>query len=282
MLKPIHFFAALIIAGAGFYGHLAHTNSGGPNNGLTGAPGEGNCSQCHGAASPNAAKFQISTQGIVGVANFSAGERIVLRIDHLNPPTTKNGFEVTAVNNAGTRFGTLEIVDQATTQLSTAGGANGKQYIKQTSSGATLSSWNFAWNAPAQLTDTGSVRFFAAGNQSNNRNGADPGDAIYLANLRLPQRLTAVTGRVLSKTSVKLFPNPCADAVHIEFEALKAAPVVARLYNTAGVLQDSRTFYANAGSQTLRWAFDTKPAAGTYILRLSAGGYTTAQQLVVN
>jgi hypothetical protein len=54
------------------------------------------------------------------------------------------------------------------------------------------------------------------------------------------------------------------------------------LYSTAGILKAERTFFMEAGTQTLRWAFGDKPAAGTYILRLTAGGYSTSQRLTVN
>jgi hypothetical protein len=46
-------------------------------------------------------------------------------------------------------------------------------------------------------------------------------------------------------------------------------------------MKAEQTFFMEAGAQTIRWVFGSKPAAGTYVLRLTAGGYTIAQRLEV-
>jgi hypothetical protein len=277
MMRPLPIVGFTLLAGFLLYAGLATSNSSGPINAVTGAPGEQNCSQCHGSASTNPSRFQISALG--GVTNYAAGSRIQLRVEHLGAGV-KNGFELTAVKGSA-RYGTLEVTDAANTQLSTAGGGNGKQYIKQRFAGTSRTSWDLAWNAPATLTDTASVNFYASGIQSNNNGNDDGGDVVFNARLNIPQQLTAVKERVITAESFSVYPNPCVKAVHLNVTLTKAAPIVARLYNTAGVVQQERTFYAEAGKQTVRWAFDTQPAAGLYIVRLSAGASTVARTLLV-
>jgi hypothetical protein len=192
----------------------------------------------------------------------------------------KNGFELTVRNNANAAFGTLVVTSATQMTLATTGG---KGFLKHSTGGNRLSSWNFSWQAPA-ARDTLSAIFYAAAVQSNNNNREDVGDLIFLAQHRLPaQRLTATEKQVpiLETGSVRLFPNPCAEAVHVAINLAKPAPVVAALYNTAGVLLEQRTFFMEAGAQTIRWDFDSKPITGTYIVRLTAGGFTTARKLTV-
>jgi len=276
MLKTITLSTFAIGACLILITNLGHTNSGGPPNGTTGAPGEGNCSRCHGAAIDGKDNFQISLLG--GVSSFAPGQRVQLQLQHL-ATSPRYGFALTAFDNANQGFGSLEVTDALNTQLSTA--ANRKQYLKHTSSGIRVQTWQMAWTAPAASADTSSVTFYAAGMQANGINGSDQGDKVFLTNLRLPRLLTAVSEQIVTSASLRLFPNPCTESVHVQLEATKAAPVIARLYNTAGILQDEQTFFAKGGEQTLSWKFIKKPAAGTYIVRLEAGGYTTAQRLQI-
>lgn len=201
-----------------------------------------------------------------------------MRVELFSAATRRNGFQLTVLNNANQAYGSIERTDATGTRLSTAGQ---RTYISQTSSGSQATSWDFAWLAPAQLTDTSSAFFYATGMASNANGSSDGGDLIYRGRLALPQNTTAVARHVLAASSVRIFPNPCADAVHIGLQLSAGSPVQARLYSTDGLLAQERTFFAEAGNQTLRWAFDTRPAAGTYILRLTAGDKVVARRLVV-
>ncbi len=134
-----------------------------PPDGLTGAPNEGNCTQCHAG---NALNDSDGSLILTIPENYSPGETydIVVKLSH--PGQKRWGFEMTALNSSGTRAGTFATAD-GNTQVSTAGG---KQYIKQTLSGvatdkADSNSWTFKWTAPT--TDVGTITFYAAGNAAN-------------------------------------------------------------------------------------------------------------------
>ena len=274
MVKPINLLTAALVASSLLFGGLAYTNSAGPPTARTGAPGEQSCTNCHGGtARRNDARFQISITG--GVQDFAPGDLLNLHVENLHPHT-RNGFELTAFNANNAAYGTLVRTDAANTSLVSAGG---KQYVRQTSAGTQHPSWDMAWQAPA-TADTSSVYFYAAGIMSNNNN-RDTGDSVWVAKLRVPARLSATSERIISAATVRLFPNPCTDAVHAQLTMAKPAPVTARLYNTNGILLQERTFFMDGGAQTLRWEFDGKPATGTYIMRLTAGGYTTARSLAI-
>lgn len=281
-MRPLHLFTALAGAATALFGSLAYTNNGNPPTATTGAPGQQNCSRCHGSASTNASRFQLLLTD-TSVHNFTPGQTVTLRAQ-MTGTTVKNGFEVTALKATTTNaaaYGTLVRTDAVNTNLTT---ASSRQYIRHTTSGNQRSSWDFSWTAPASTTDTNSVYFYACGVASNNNNRDDAGDAAFLAKLRLRRHVdtpTAMAERVIVAESVQTFPNPCTEALHIRMDLARPSTVVARLYNTAGVEVMAQNFVMESGKQTIRWSFDRKPAAGTYILRLFAGGFSTARTVSV-
>jgi hypothetical protein len=202
-----------------------------------------------------------------------------MKVTILNPATIKNGFEVTVRNGSNVPYGTLVVTDAINTNLASVGT---KQFVRHTSSGNQHSSWTFAWTAPA-AKDTISAFFYASGVESNNNGRDGSGDNVYLSSFRLPakQSVTEINAKLIEAESVKMFPNPCTEAIHIDLNLTHGAQVTARLINTAGAAKQERTFFGEAGNNTFRWQFDNKPLPGVYVLSLTAGGYTTAQKILV-
>ena len=146
----------------------------GPNDGLTGAPGEGNCTQCHSGNSLNASGGTL----VLGVpGTYLPGEMYDIVVDLSRSGQSRWGFEMTALNGNGARAGTFAKAD-GNTQVSN---ANSKQYIKQTAPGSASGTrdknqWTFKWTAPTN--DVGPITFYAAGNAANG-DFRTSGDYIY-------------------------------------------------------------------------------------------------------
>ncbi len=148
--------------------------SGGPPNGLTGAPSENNCMQCHAGNALDAAGGSLM---LTVPENYLPGEVYDIAINLSRTGQSKWGFEMTALNGNGARAGTFAPRD-GNTQLSE---ENSKQYIKHTFAGTATgkkdaNSWTFKWTAPS--TDVGPITFYAAGNAANADFSA-AGDYIY-------------------------------------------------------------------------------------------------------
>ena len=147
----------------------------GPNDGLTGAPGEGNCTQCHFGNSLNASGGTL----VLGVpGTYLPGEMYDIVVDLSRSRQSRWGFEMTALNGNGARAGTFTPANDGNTQVTA---ANSKQYIKQTTAGTAQGTrdknqWTFKWTAPTN--DVGSITFYAAGNAANGDSGTS-GDYIY-------------------------------------------------------------------------------------------------------
>ena len=150
--------------------------SGGPPDGLTGAPTENNCTQCHSGNELNAAGGSLM---LTIPETYEPNEVYTIVVNLSRTGQSRWGFEMTALDADGARAGSFAADDADNTQLSEAGG---KQYIKQTPDGTgqgtnDTHSWEFQWTAPD--ADIGPITFYAAGNAANNDGGSFGGDYIY-------------------------------------------------------------------------------------------------------
>ncbi len=164
----------------------ASAYSGNPPNAKTGAPGEGNCTQCHsGSLNSGNGSFQISATP----STYTPGQVYTVTVTLSDPGQSRWGFELTALDGTDAfsqASGAFTITDGANTQLGYDAGLN-REYVKQTSSGTYNGtsngpvSWQVQWTAPNDATPP--VTFYAAGNAANG--GGSSGDYIYTTSLGL-------------------------------------------------------------------------------------------------
>lgn len=152
-------------------------NTSGPSAGLTGAPGEVNCTNCHAGA------VQDGNNGVNvielgnGQTVFTPGETISVKLT-LSDASNKNGFQLVALNEANEMAGSFSVSDAVNTQLRNgSGGTDGRIYVTHTAAGTTQSEWNFDWTTPA-INDE--VTFYVATNKTDGTNGSG-NDVIYLS-----------------------------------------------------------------------------------------------------
>ena len=164
--------------------------SSGPPDGLTGAPTENNCTQCHSGNDLNTAGGSLM---LTIPETYEPNEVYTIVVNLSRTGQSRWGFEMTALDADGTRAGSFAADNAGNTQLSE---ANGKQYIKHTSIGTAQGtndehSWEFQWTAPD--ADIGPITFYAAGNASNgNFNPID--DYIYTADSETAPVIPVVAG----------------------------------------------------------------------------------------
>lgn len=183
-MRPSSLFSLSLLLPLCAAGLFAH--SFGAPAGVTGAPGEGNCTVCHvGTANTGGGSVKI---GLVNALTYSPGQTIHLTVTDADPTAMRWGFELTArLASDGTQpAGALSLASGDT--LAQLDGAPGSlQYVTHTSAGTRPGtpggvSWDVFWTAPG--TNVGSVTFYAAGNAANN-NGAPTGDHIYTTSLTI-------------------------------------------------------------------------------------------------
>lgn len=163
-------------------------NQGGAAPGMTGAPGESNCTQCHSGAVQNGTteNVLVISQGGNPVNSYTPGQQYNVNLSMASNPV-KRGFQATALNSSNLMAGSFTGVSSNT---SINGGA--KKYANHTSSSntaANAASWNWTWTAPA--AGTGNVTFYVATNKTNNNNN-DNGDMIYLSQHTITEASNAI------------------------------------------------------------------------------------------
>ncbi len=152
-------------------------NSGGASPGMTGAPNESNCTQCHSGSVENGDTENILTilNGPTPVNTYTPGQQYNVNLIMASNPA-KKGFQATALTASNNMAGGF--TGQAG-NTSINGGV--KKYANHTSlsnTSATAPLWTWTWTAPA--AGSGPITFYVATNKTNN-NGNNNGDVIYLS-----------------------------------------------------------------------------------------------------
>lgn len=166
--------------------YTALTSSSNPPLGHTGAPGESNCTSCHGGTALNSgpATRSLLLNGSVPTA-YVPGQTYNLSLTVNRATRVKFGFQLKVEDSNGSDAGTLI---STTNRTDLASG-----YLSQTWNGNTATTsgtitWNFQWTAPA--AGTGDVTFYYCSNAANN-NGGTSGDEIYTNSLTLTEQSPA-------------------------------------------------------------------------------------------
>ena len=170
--------ASVLLAATGSYAYTP-----GVPTGLTGAPGEGTCANCHDNLNNGSGGVTITAQ-----TEYQEGETIDVFVEVSHMSQEKWGFELTALDDSNQPVGQFVITDSERTQLDT-DGDTGRQYVMHTATGCdpgmmhASPGWLFQWIAPAGRP---SVTFYTAAVAANNGQGAN-GDFVYTAVLSSTQ-----------------------------------------------------------------------------------------------
>ena len=210
----------------------AFANSFGPLDGLTGAPAEGNCTQCHAGNELDAAGGSMT---LTIPETYVPNEVYTIVVNLSREGQSRWGFEMTALDADGASAGAFAADEAENTQLSEAGG---KQYIKQTSNGTgqgtkDAHSWEFQWTAPD--ADIGPITFYAAGNAANGDLGA-AGDYIHTAQGESTPPIPVVAG-----VSLELVGDTALSTV----DAVEGVSYTLKVTNTGNAM-DTVTLEASA------------------------------------
>jgi hypothetical protein len=166
-------------------------------------------SGCHGGT----LNSHTAVLSINAPARYVPGVAYNITVSLAGAQSSVNGFELIARRpvSAYDRAGSLAAANAANVQVDTSG------YAMHTLAGTALTSWVAAWTAPA--AGFGSVRFYAAGNASNDSRTADSGDWIETATANAvenlaptaPARNAPADAGVVATAAPQLSVNPASD-----------------------------------------------------------------------
>ena len=172
----------------GIYNSDAHKSASGNQIGLTGAPGESNCTNCHVGSTQDGSNENVVTflDGINPVTEYTPGSSYTVSLT-MNSNPAKKGFSSTALDGTNTMAGnfTGEAIG-GTQDFSSAT----RTYVSHTftSNTSAQTAWLWTWTAPS--AGTGDVTFYVASNSANN-DGGTAGDVIYLSTHTISEENTS-------------------------------------------------------------------------------------------
>lgn len=176
----MNMFVFLLAAAA--LASTARANSGGAPILFSGAPGEGNCSACHGPANAGPGSLQIR---LVDAVNWTPGQPVRLRVTVSDPNATRWGFQLTAraASNPDRTAGSFRLLDGSVQRRT----LSDKEWVTHTLTGTRpgttgSSTWEVEWTPPADA-GFGDVIFYASGLAANGNGQNDTGDRTYTATL---------------------------------------------------------------------------------------------------
>lgn len=173
----------VIIVGLLALGTLVAAFSGGPPDGVSGAPSDSLCTACHTSFPANSGTGSLT---VTAPAQYAPGDTVAIVVDLAQAGQMRWGFQATVLDTANNPVGSLMVTDPTNTQSSIAG--TGRHYIKHTSTGTWAGTadaspgWTFAWLAPS--LEAGPVTVWCAGNAANG-NLNNQGDFIYTTSTQI-------------------------------------------------------------------------------------------------
>jgi hypothetical protein len=224
-----------------------------PNAGLTGAPGEGNCTQCHTGA---------ATQSAAGNVNLVATNEYIVGTNYtfeIGMGGSTNGFEMTVLDASGNQAGTFTA--GTNTSVTSQGG---KEYIRQSTK---TGFWTFNWTAPS--SDMGQLTAYYAFNKTNS-NGSSQGDTIYLGQHIIGSAVSnGISEYEKQDKKIKMFFNENTREVNVRYALNSKARIQINISDLSGKLvQTSQIGQKGLGAHTETIPLENLSNEGIYFVSL--------------
>ena len=196
----------------------------------TGAPGDGNCTDCHMGAT-------MSAEGVVdfsvgGGPGYIPGNTYPFILSSIGG--SRNGFQLTVLDASNNAAGTFTAGTGSSVTTS-----GGREYVRHSDSG--VDTWVFDWTAPG--SDMGELTAYYAVNKAND-NGENTGDEIFLGTTAIPLFGASIEENELDK-AYKIFFNDQTGQLNLSYSLLEESKVVLNIQDLSGKLIE----YYDFGSQ---------------------------------
>jgi hypothetical protein len=227
-----------------------------PNLGLTGAPGEGNCTQCH---SGNTIQSASATSGMTStLSEYELGETYTFALGSVG--NTVNGFQMTILDNDGNKSGSF-VAGAANTNIAN---ANDKEYIRQS---LTAQAWTFDWTAP--LTDKGPLTAYYSLLESDGQGGTAD-DVLYLGSQSISSAQTnGLTNHEMQDKKIEMFFNDQHKELNVKFNLSKKAKVFLQVVDLSGKVVESVDLGSKSfGPHSKKIQFENIQKEGIYVVSL--------------
>ncbi len=252
----------------------------------TGAPGEDNCSTCHGNLNSGSGSIEFTAPD-----GYTPGATYDFSLVVEQSGQRRWGFQLTALDASDEPAGDFTVSDVARIQETQ--GSNGRVYLTHTPFGTDAGTlnmctgWSFKWTAPS--SNVGDITFYIAGLAANNDDDTE-GDFTYTT-IKVLSPATPVSeggspALPVHPSLSQNFPNPFNPETTIEYDLPRSEQVSVEIFNIRGqrvaVLQQG---YLSAGHHLVSWngvdQHGVQVASGIYMYRLRAGDYVETKRMTL-
>jgi hypothetical protein len=266
----------IVLAAIGSFNNNVQSYTGGAPAGVSGAPGQTTCVNCHGGsatAQPGWITSNIPSTGYVPDSVYT----ITASVAH--PSRNKFGFEVFPSHPSGAS-GMLILTNTMQTQLVGSG-----QYVTHKFgglAGAGSKTWSFDWKAPA--AGAGQITFYGAFNAANSDNSS-AGDVIYTSTLQVEEDTAAivlsVSGPSPQGSSVRAYADKASGTVRLVLDMKEKSTVEAAVYDITGKLAAKAPVgHLYPGKQQLVLQMPSGYKSGLYIVCVNTGKALLTQKII--
>lgn len=252
--------------------------------GVTGSPGELNCTDCHNDFALN------SGGGSIGLSstNMAPWEYVPGTVYHMTATVSRTGSPLfgvglEALTSTNTNAGTLTATNTSVAIKSkTVSGVSRKNIVHTLDGGNTANSkaFNFDWTAPN--TNIGNVTFYYAGVASNADGDEAVGDYVYTGSQVVTPALSTSILELAPGVEINVYPNPVTDMVKVDYALRDAERVAITLYDLNGrVVEQLISATRQPGRHTEMIGGLDRFATGSYLLRAQLGDRTLERRVQI-
>lgn len=227
---------------------------------MTGAPGEGNCTGCHGGMANSDTAGSVRIRVVGNPPKYFPGATYDIEVTTRYPGGGKFGFALAA------RMGGKAFIPVG--KLSGSSDMQVTDYITHTNKSNKASNsktWNFTWQAPVDGTEP--ITLYAAGVAANN-DGTNSGDLVYTDSFAFAAPFgTGVQENDLLSIA-QLYPNPTRDVLHIAGNTREEGNLELELMALNGKIVYAEPIVVQKGSYRHMVKIPSELPAGVYYLRV--------------
>jgi Secretion system C-terminal sorting domain/Reeler domain len=271
-------FAFVFMAGSAFISSTKNGPCDAPllGAGHSGAPGEVNCTGCHGGT-PNTGSGSLLFDLGGGTNDYTPGQTYTATVKLSQTEVNKFGFQVIALKDSNDSFiGSYTLTDPTNTRI--INGSVGKKYVGTTRCGSDAASlgsiqWSFDWTAPS--TNQGTITFYLS-SLATNHNNSTTGDDTYIKTLKLSPKSTGIYPLSVIESSFQVYPNPTSGNVTLQYELEHRTFVKISIQDLEGRELDviSSGIQSNGKHSYVLDLIKKGYTSGTYIIKMKTGTQT--------
>lgn len=269
MKKHFYFLPIIIFSSILFLGNLDGSL---PQN--TGAPGDLTCGRapCHNVPN-NVGDATISVEFSGNSGQYFADSTYQLMVKIENPQSSRNGFQILALDQSDQNVGTWQLLDANKMKIIPGIGFPNRKYVTHRAAGNEQTEWTVAWKAPSM--DVGTVTFYASVNSTND-NGLNTGDEVYTTSLSVEYEEPSSIGGDVSSI-IKVFPTVSGGKFWMDFPTTFGVANIS-LHDLQGSVQ--RQLEIRSGGLQELEVHDLN--AGVYFLKIiSENGQFAVKKIIV-